>query len=62
MLNVKDNHATSFIYLAWKPKNLQGIDEVLFVVVAEIIQQKQDEEEHVNYVLQIKTSYNLLLG
>ena len=54
MLNVKDNHATSFIYLAWKPKNLQGIDEVLFVVVAEIIQKKQDEEQYVNYVLQIK--------
>ena len=39
-INVGDNHTTSFIYLAWKPKSVQGINEVLFVVVAEIIKNK----------------------
>ncbi len=53
-INVGDNHTTSFIYLAWKPKSVQGINEVLFVVVAEIIKKSISYTEDTYYLLQIK--------
>tara|TARA_A100001015_G_scaffold320303_1_gene446193 strand:- start:2193 stop:2915 length:723 start_codon:yes stop_codon:yes gene_type:complete len=60
IINVGDNHTTSLIYLAWKPQCLQGINEVLFVVVAEIIKKTNSDLEDTNlvedtkYILQIK--------
>ena len=60
IINVVDNHTTSLIYLAWKPQCLQGMNEVLFVVVAEIIKKTNSDLEDTNlvedtkYVLQIK--------
>ena len=60
IINVGDNHTTSLIYLAWKPQCLQGMNEVLFVVVAEIIKKTISILEDTNlvedtkYVLQIK--------
>lgn len=60
IINVGDNHTTSLIYLAWKPQCLQGMNEVLFVVVAEIIKKTNSDLEDTNlvedtkYVLQIK--------
>ena len=60
IINVGDNHTTSLIYLAWKPQCLQGMNEVLFVVVAEIIKKTISSLEDTNlvedtkYVLQIK--------
>ena len=67
IINVGDNHTTSLIYLAWKPRCLQGMNEVLFVVVAEIIKKTNSDIEDTNsdiedtnlvedikYVLQIK--------
>lgn len=60
IINVGDNHTTSLIYLAWKPRCLQGMNEVLFVVVAEIIKKTNLDIEDTNlvedpnYILQIK--------
>lgn len=49
VLNVGDNHASPFLYIAWKPRNLQGINEVLFVVVA-IISSDIDSESQIFYL------------
>ena len=37
-LNINDN-AKPIIYFAWKPKSLQGFDEVLFLVVATLVKE-----------------------
>lgn len=49
VLNVGDNHASPFLYIAWKPRNLQGINEVLFVVVA-MISSDIDSESQIFYL------------
>ena len=49
VLNVGDNHASPFLYLAWKPRNVQGINEVLFIVVA-IISKEIDSESQTFYL------------
>ena len=53
-MNIGDNHTTSLLYLAWKPRSLQGINEVLFVVVAEIVKKSISYTEDTYYLLEIK--------
>ena len=41
-MNVNDMHKP-IIYFAWKPKSLQGFDEVLFLVVAKLVKEPCEE-------------------
>ena len=38
---IKDHKSKNDIYLAWKPKSIHGIDEVLFLIAIEIDQKKR---------------------
>lgn len=53
VLNIGDTHTSPQIYLAWKPKSLQNINEVLFIVIAEIVKKINNENEE-KFILQIK--------